>query len=302
MNKMVATYFYDSDLFGGSEQYISSSILISFEKAELEHFFVSWNEKVQKIVSGSDEEDVFLSLLIDLSLKIRGTKSFSLKLLLSDSCYYDFMYFLMLLINECDINKDIAIHIYNLWINYKISEKIDKSLSLDEVKNVVHSFMVYNKDKEEILGNDLDISDEEWSFYLSNSSIALPRQIENRISFYVELFRQEGPEIYVPHNDSIKSFSRVYDIVAEQKGVKNCRFVEASNDTAPNQVLSFLVRNINLLMARFVETPIDKQSQKQKQAISLVWSLWLGTTQKLSLIPITWFEKYRVLLKELLAK
>lgn len=298
---MVTTYFFDSVLFGGSEHYISSSVLISSEKAELEHFFVRWNEKIQYINTGS-EEDVFLSLLLDLSIKLRGENSFSLKLLLSDSCYYDFMYFIMLLTKDCDIDKDTAIHIYNLWLNYNISGKIDKSMSLDEVKNVVHSFMVYNKDKEEILGNDLDVSDEEWSFYLSNSSIILPRQIENRISFYVELFRSEEPEIYVPHNDSIKNFSRVYDIVTEQKGIKSCHFIEASNDTAPNQVLSFLVRNINQLMARFVETPLDKQTQFQKQAISLVWSLWLGTTQKLSLIPVTWYEKYRVLLKELLAK
>lgn len=302
MSNMVTTYFYDSDLFGGeSEHCISSSILIGSEKVELEHFFVRWKEEIENVNNGS-EEDVFLSLLLDLSLKLRGAKSFSFKLLLSDSCYYDFMYFIMLLTKDCDIDKDTAIHIYNLWLNYDISEKIDKSLSLGEVKNVVHSFMTYNKDKEEILGKDLKISDEEWNFYLRDNSIVLPRQIENRISLYVELLRLVGAEIYVPQNDSIKNFSKACDIVAEKKGIKNCHFIEVSNDTAPNQVLSFLVRNINLLMDRFVETPIDKQTQIQKQAISLVWSLWLGTTQKISLIPVTWYEKYRELLKELLAK
>lgn len=91
---MNTTYFYDSDLYGGTVDHIASSIVFSGDMNELDRFCKRWYNRIDSISDEKQRMDVFIHLLVDLSQGLRVKKNIQMKLVISDNFFMDFLLFL----------------------------------------------------------------------------------------------------------------------------------------------------------------------------------------------------------------
>lgn len=56
---MEKAYFYDSDLYGGSYDYISSCISLNANKEDIDKFSMFWNDKISNINNKEEENECF---------------------------------------------------------------------------------------------------------------------------------------------------------------------------------------------------------------------------------------------------
>lgn len=82
---MNTTYFYDSDLYGGTVDRIASSIVFSGDMNELDKFCKRWYNRIDSISDEKQRMDVFIHLLVDLSQGLRAKKNIQMKLVVSDN-------------------------------------------------------------------------------------------------------------------------------------------------------------------------------------------------------------------------
>ena len=78
---MNTTYFYDSDLYGGTVDRIASSIVFSGDMNELDKFCKRWYNRIDSISDEKQRMDVFIHLLVDLSQGLRAKKNIQMKIL-----------------------------------------------------------------------------------------------------------------------------------------------------------------------------------------------------------------------------
>ena len=78
-------------------------------------------------------------------------------------------------------------------------------------------------------------------------------------------------------------------------------YVFSINPKIPNlfKVIEFLIQNINETMYVFVSKEIKDLENFCKQSLVLIWGLWLGTAQEISMVPLEWYVKYRSLLDDM---
>lgn len=115
MNMMNTTYFYDSDLYGGTVDHIASSIVFSGDMNELDKFCKRWYNRIDSISDEKQRMDVFIHLLVDLSQGLRAKKNIQMKLVVSDNFFMDFLFFISIFSTE-EINLVTEIDIQHEYV------------------------------------------------------------------------------------------------------------------------------------------------------------------------------------------
>ena len=298
------TYFYDSDLYGGSCENISSCLLLSTEQEKLSEFSLFWNDKISNIKNKDEENACFLNLLVDLSLKSRDVKAFDIMLVIFDAEYFDFMYLLSVLAQKSAVNEKFTLvpQLFHLWENMSISALIDKAENMSEIQSIVMSYLKCINSKN-IISFDVDeYKSFHFSYFESSSNFNVARRIVNRFPIYTEIFKFDNAEYYVPNGIIEKDFYKLYKVLSSNGKIKKVRFIEKESNTSLVRILSFLSRHINNYMDKFNSGRFERIEQDQKNILILIWGLWLSTAQNISLIPIPWYMEYRNMLADFLGK
>ena len=298
------TYFYDSDLYGGSCKNISSCLLLSAEQEKLSDFSLFWDDKMSKIKNKDEENDFFLNLLVDLSLKARDVKAFDIMLIIFDSKYFDFMYLLSILSQKSAINVEFSVvpQLFHIWETLNISELIDNAENMGEIQAVVMSYLKSIKEKNIFSLDEDEYKNFHFSYFESSSNFNVSRRIVNRLPIYDEIFKFDNAEYCVPNNIIERDFYRLHNVLSNKEKIKRMRFIENDPNDSLERILSFLSIHINIYMDLFNSEPLEKIEQNQKNILVLIWGLWLSTAKNISLVPITWYEKYRNMLTDFLGK
>lgn len=303
-NRMDKTYFYDSDLYGGSYQNISNCLSISANQENLAKFIAFWENEIKKINTKEEEIDCFLNLLVDLSVKVREEKKFDIKVVVSNADYFDLMSLISTLLKTFGIKVDVntAADLFNLWKNSKMTKLIDAASNMKEIQSLIIAFLKNIKEKEKFDYDESKYEELDFSYYKSSLNFNISRCVENRLPLYVEVFKHLNAELVVPNTIKEEDFYKLYHILANNNKVKDIVFKESSQNDSMIHILEFVSSRINRYMYDFVTDSLENISSNQKNIIILIWGLWLSTAQNISLIPITWYEKYRKMLSVFLRK
>lgn len=301
---MEKAYFYDSDLYGGSYDYISSCISLNANKEDIDKFSMFWNDKISNINNKEEENECFLNLLADLSLKARDLKSFDITFAVSNTEYFDFMYLISTLSQKSNVKIDVSDipGLFHAWESMGMTALIDNANSMREIRIVVLKYLRYVKEQKYCAFNEEEYKDFSFSYYESSSNYIVSRRVINRIPIYSEIFKYDNIEFEVPKNIKEKDFYRLYQILARNSKVKKAKFFETNPNDNTTRVLSFFSTHVNYYMNKFVTVSWENLDLNQKNVMILIWGLWLGSAQSVSLIPIPWYVKYRNLLTDFLGK
>ena len=145
-----------------------------------------------------------------------------------------------------------------------------------------------------ILGHEYNTS--ELSLLQDSYSPLVSKYAENRIPIFFRMFKSVRDKVVVPSLKFESEFYDLYNKIAKDENEKELTF--SINPEFPNlfKVIGFLVRNINDMLYAFVSKDIKEFERSCKHSLVLIWGLWLGTSQEISMIPLDWYVKYRSLL------
>lgn len=297
---MNTTYFYDSDLYGGTVSHIASSIIISGEANELERFCKFWINRIDGIKNGKQRIDTFIHLLVDISQCLRDKKNIQMKLVVSDNYFMDFMLFLSIFsTKEVNLVTENGIqHEYVRWIKRCFPQQLARVANIDDLKVLGDMFgQGYEGNdviRNVILGHEYNTS--ELSLLQDSYSPLVSKYAENRIPIFFRMFKSVRDKVVVPSLKFESEFYDLYNKIAKDENEKELTF--SINPEFPNlfKVIGFLVRNINEMLYAFVSKDIKEFERSCKHSLVLIWGLWLGTSQEISMIPLDWYVKYRSLL------
>lgn len=300
---MNTTYFYDSDLYGGTVDRIASSIVFSGDKNELDKFCKRWYNRIVSISDEKQRMDVFIHLLVDLSQVLRAKKNIQMKLVVSDNFFMDFLFFISIfstkeinLVTEIDIQ-----HEYVRWVKQGFPQKLVKVLNLNDLKTLGDMFGQEYEENDVIQGAILSHKYEatELSMLQSSYSSFVCKYAENRIPIFFKMLRSARDKVVVPSTGEKDEFYELYNKIAKDENEKE--FIFSVNPEFPNlfKVIEFLIRNINEMMFVFVSKDIKVLEKYSKQSLVLIWGLWLGTALEISMVPHYWYVKYRSLLDDM---
>lgn len=297
---MNTTYFYDSDLYGGTVSHIASSIIISGEANELERFCKFWINRIDGIKNGKQRIDTFIHLLVDISQCLRDKKNIQMKLVVSDNYFMDFMLFLSIFsTKEVNLVTENGIqHEYVRWIKRCFPQQLARVANIDDLKVLGDMFgQGYEGNdviRNVILGHEYNTS--ELSLLQDSYSPLVSKYAENRIPIFFRMFKSVRDKVVVPSLKFESEFYDLYNKIAKDENEKELTF--SINPEFPNlfKVIGFLVRNINDMLYAFVSKDIKEFERSCKHSLVLIWGLWLGTSQEISMIPLDWYVKYRSLL------
>lgn len=297
---MNTTYFYDSDLYGGTVSHIASSIIISGEANELERFCKFWINRIDGIKNGKQRIDTFIHLLVDISQCLRDKKNIQMKLVVSDNHFMDFMLFLSIFsTKEVNLVTENGIqHEYVRWIKRCFPQQLARVANIDDLKVLGDMFgQGYEGNdviRNVILGHEYNTS--ELSLLQDSYSPLVSKYAENRIPIFFRMFKSVRDKVVVPSLKFESEFYDLYNKIAKDENEKELTF--SINPEFPNlfKVIGFLVRNINDMLYAFVSKDIKEFERSCKHSLVLIWGLWLGTSQEISMIPLDWYVKYRSLL------
>ena len=303
MNMMNTTYFYDSDLYGGTVDRIASSIVFSGDMNELDKFCKRWYNRIDSISDEKQRMDVFIHLLVDLSQVLRAKKNIQMKLVVSDNFFMDFLFFISIfstkeinLVTEIDIQ-----HEYVRWVKQGFPQKLVKVLNLNDLKTLGDMFGQEYEENDVIQGAILSHKYEatELSMLQSSYSSFVCKYAENRIPIFFKMLRSARDKVVVPSTGEKDEFYELYNKIAKDENEKE--FIFSVNPEFPNlfKVIEFLIRNINEMMFVFVSKDIKVLEKYCKQSLVLIWGLWLGTALEISMVPHYWYVKYRSLLDDM---
>lgn len=303
MNMMNTTYFYDSDLYGGTIDRIASSIVFSGDMNELDKFSKRWYNRIVSISDEKQRMDVFIHLLVDLSQVLRAKKNIQMKLVVSDNFFMDFLFFISIfstkeinLVTEIDIQ-----HEYVRWVKQGFPQKLVKVLNLNDLKTLGDMFGQEYEENDVIQGVILSHKYEttELSMLQSSYSSFVCKYAENRIPIFFKMLRSARDKVVVPSTGEKDEFYELYNKIAKDENEKE--FIFSVNPEFPNlfKVIEFLIRNINEMMFVFVSKDIKVLEKYSKQSLVLIWGLWLGTALEISMVPHYWYVKYRSLLDDM---
>lgn len=306
MNMMNTTYFYDSDLYGGTVDRIASSIVFSGDMNELDKFCKRWYNRIVSISDEKQRMDVFIRLLVDLSQGLKAKKNIQMKLVISDNFFMDFLFFISIfstkdinLVTEIDIQ-----HEYVRWVKQGFPQKLVKVVNLNDLKTLGDMFGQEYEDNDVIKGAILAHKYEatELSMLRDSYSSLVCKYAENRIPIFFKMLRSVRYKVVVPNTGDKSEFYELYNKIAKDENEKEIIF--SVTPEFPNffKLLEFLVRNINDMMYAFVTKDIEELEKYYKHALVLIWGLWLGTAQEISMIPLDWYVKYRSLLDDMFVK
>ena len=303
MNMMNTTYFYDSDLYGGTVDHIASSIVFSGDIKELDRFCKRWYNRIISISDEKQRMDVFIHLLVDLSQGLRDKKNIQMKLVISDNFFMDFLFFISVfstkeinLVTEIDIQNE-----YVRWIKQGFPQKLVKVVNLNDLKTLGDMFGQEYKEneviKDAILSHKYEAT--ELSMLRDSYSSLVCKYAENRIPIFFKMLRSVRDKVVVPNTGDKSEFYELYNKIAKDENEKE--FMFSVNPDFPNlfKVIEFLIRNINEMMFVFVSKDIKVLEKYSKQSLVLIWGLWLGTAQEISMVPHYWYVKYRSLLDDM---
>lgn len=300
---MNTTYFYDSDLYGGTIDRIASSIVFSGDMNELDKFSKRWYNRIVSISDEKQRMDVFIHLLVDLSQVLRAKKNIQMKLVVSDNFFMDFLFFISIfstkeinLVTEIDIQ-----HEYVRWVKQGFPQKLVKVLNLNDLKTLGDMFGQEYEENDVIQGVILSHKYEttELSMLQSSYSSFVCKYAENRIPIFFKMLRSARDKVVVPSTGEKDEFYELYNKIAKDENEKE--FIFSVNPEFPNlfKVIEFLIRNINEMMFVFVSKDIKVLEKYSKQSLVLIWGLWLGTALEISMVPHYWYVKYRSLLDDM---
>ena len=297
---MNTTYFYDSDLYGGTVSHIASSIIISGEANELERFCKFWINRIDGIKNGKQRIDTFIHLLVDISQCLRDKKNIQMKLVVSDNYFMDFMLFLSIFsTKEVNLVTENGIQYeYVRWIKRCFPQQLARVANIDDLKVLGDMFgQGYEGNdviRNVILGHEYNTS--ELSLLQDSYSPLVSKYAENRIPIFFRMFKSVRDKVVVPSLKFESEFYDLYNKIAKDENEKELTF--SINPEFPNlfKVIGFLVRNINDMLYAFVSKDIKEFERSCKHSLVLIWGLWLGTSQEISMIPLDWYVKYRSLL------
>lgn len=297
---MNTTYFYDSDLYGGTVSHIASSVIISGEANELERFCKFWINRIDDIKNGKQRIDTFIHLLVDISQCLRDKKIIQMKLFVSDNYFMDFMLFLSIFsTKEVNLVTENGIQYeYARWIRRCFPQQLARVANIDDLKVLGDMFgQGYEGNdviRNVILGHEYNTS--ELSLLQDSYSPLVSKYAENRIPIFFRMFKSVRDKVVVPSLKFESEFYDLYNKIAKDENEKELTF--SINPKIPNlfKVIEFLIRNINEMIYVFVSKDIKDLEKFCKQSLVLIWGLWLGTAQEISMIPLDWYVKYRSLL------
>lgn len=297
---MNTTYFYDSDLYGGTVSHIASSVIISGEANELERFCKFWINRIDGIKNGKQRIDTFIHLLVDISQCLRDKKNIQMKLVVSDNYFMDFMLFLSIFsTKEVNLVTENGIQYeYARWIKRCFPQQLAMVANIDDLKVLGDMFgQGYEGNdviRNVILGHEYNTS--ELSLLQDSYSPLVSKYAENRIPIFFRMFKSVRDKVVVPNLKFESEFYDLYNKIAKDENEKELTF--SINPEFPNlfKVIGFLVRNINDMLYVFVSKDIKDFERSCKHSLVLIWGLWLGTSQEISMIPLDWYVKYRSLL------
>lgn len=297
---MNTTYFYDSDLYGGTVSHIASSVIISGEANELERFCKFWINRIDDIKNGKQRIDTFIHLLVDISQCLRDKKIIQMKLFVSDNYFMDFMLFLSIFsTKEVNLVTENGIQYeYARWIRRCFPQQLARVANIDDLKVLGDMFgQGYEGNdviRNVILGHEYNTS--ELSLLQDSYSPLVSKYAENRIPIFFRMFKSVRDKVVVPSLKFESEFYDLYNRIAKDENEKELTF--SINPKIPNlfKVIEFLIRNINEMIYVFVSKDIKDLEKFCKQSLVLIWGLWLGTAQEISMIPLDWYVKYRSLL------
>ena len=300
---MNTTYFYDSDLYGGSVNHIASSIVLSGEANELERFCRLWINRIDDIKDEKQRMDIFIHLLVDISQCLRDKRNIKIKLVISDNFFMDFLLFLSIFsTKEVNLVKDIDIlHEYVRWINQSFPQQLVRAANISDLKILGdlfgHGYEGNEVIRNAILGHEYDST--EFSMLQHSYSPLVNKYAENRIPIFFKMFKSARGNMVVPSLDGESDFYDLYNKIAKDENEKELTF--SINPEIPNlfKVIEFLIRNINEMMYVFVTKDIKVLEKCCKQSLVLIWGLWLGTAQEISMVPPDWYVNYRSLLNDM---
>lgn len=263
-----------------------------------------WNDKISNINNKEEENECFLNLLADLSLKARDLKSFDITFVVSNTEYFDFMYLISTLSQKSNVKIDVSDipGLFHAWESMGMTALIDNANSMREIQIVVLKYLRYVKEQKYCAFNEEEYKDFSFSYYESSSNYIVSRRVINRIPIYSEIFKYDNIEFEVPKNIKEKDFYRLYQILARNSKVKKAKFFETNPNDNTTRVLSFFSTHVNYYMNKFVTVSWENLDLNQKNVMILIWGLWLGSAQSVSLIPIPWYVKYRNFLTDFLGK
>lgn len=221
MNMMNTTYFYDSDLYGGTVDRIASSIVFSGDMNELDKFCKRWYNRIVSISDEKQRMDVFIHLLVDLSQVLRAKKNIQMKLVVSDNFFMDFLFFISIfstkeinLVTEIDIQ-----HEYVRWVKQGFPQKLVKVLNLNDLKTLGDMFGQEYEENDVIQGAILSHKYEatELSMLQSSYSSFVCKYAENRIPIFFKMLRSARDKVVVPSTGEKDEFYELYNSLAELK-------------------------------------------------------------------------------------
>lgn len=303
MNMMNTTYFYDSDLYGGTVDHIASSIVFSGDMNELDKFCKRWYNRIDSISDEKQRMDVFIHLLVDLSQGLRAKKNIQMKLVVSDNFFMDFLFFISIfsteeinLVTEIDIQ-----HEYVRWVKQGFPQKLVRAANIGDLK-ILGDMFGHSYEGNEIIRNAIlghTYHSIELSMLQQSYSPLISKYVENRIPIFFKMFKSVRENIVVPSLDGESDFYDLYNRIAKDEKEKELIF--SINPKIPNlfKVIEFLIRNINETMYVFVSKEIKDLENFCKQSLVLIWGLWLGTAQEISMVPPEWYVKYRSFLDDM---
>lgn len=303
MNMMNTTYFYDSDLYGGTVDHIASSIVFSGDMNELDRFCKRWYNRIDSISDKKQRMDVFIHLLVDLSQGLRVKKNIQMKLVISDNFFMDFLLFLSIFsTKEVNLVKEIDIqHEYVRWIKQSFPQQLVRAAKIGDLK-ILGDMFGHGYEGNEVIRNAIlghVYHSTELSMLQHSYSPLVNKYVENRIPIFFKMFKPVREKMVVPSLDGESDFYDLYNKIAKDENEKEFTF--SINPEIPNlfKVIEFLIRNINEMMFEFVSKDIKVLEKYCKQSLVLIWGLWLGTAQEISMVPLDWYVKYRSLLDDM---
>ena len=303
---MNTTYFYDSDLYGGSVNHIASSIVLSGDANELERFCRLWINRIDDIKDGKQQMDTFIQLLVDISQCLRDKRNIRIKLVISDNFFMDFLLFLSIFsTKEVNLVKEIDIfHEYVRWFNQSFPQQLVRAANIDDLK-ILGDMFGHGYEGNEVIRNVIlghEYQSTELSMLQYSYSPLVNKYVENRIPIFLRMFKSVRENMVVPSLDGESDFYDLYNKIAKDENEKELTF--SINPEIPNlfKVIEFLIRNINEMIYVFVSKDIKVLDKYCKHSLVLIWGLWLGTAQEISMVPPDWYVKYRSLLDDMLGE
>lgn len=300
------TYFYDSDLYGGSVYNIASSVELTGDERELDRFCRLWGNRIDEIKDDKHEQDVFVHLLVDLGQCLRDRHSIQMKLLVSDNDFMDFLFFLSIYsTDKVNVVKDIEItKEYSKWVELGYPSLLAKVTSVIGLKTLgdlyAQGYQGKETIKEVLLHHKYQSS--ELAMLQESYSSQVCKYAENRIPIYFKMFKSVKEKVIVPNVDKNKGFYDLYNKIAKDEGKRQIVFLKDLKGEMFFKILDFLLRKVNEVMAEFISKDVEDIERSCKHSLVLVWGLWLGTAQDLSMIPLDWYLKYRKLLDDMFGK